>query len=279
MRPLLRCALSPVLMVLLAVSGACLEVSLLGAPCEDLRSACGAGLVCTERDTGEGICLPEVDGVPGCPSVELVERSVLLSLPADIAALLPPDDDRCIRVSGDVQIDGTDLDTLAGLERLVEIGGDLRIVDNSRLTSLDGLDGLRHVEGKVELLENRALGRVSLKRLEEAEELVFSGTSLLSQLGGLTALTQVRGRLYLAGHQALTDLHGLERLERVGALSLEQNPALASLDGLDGLLDIEGALVVRSNPALPACAAEALRDRTSPASSDLTGNDDVGTCP
>jgi hypothetical protein len=93
---------------------------------------------------------------------------------------------------------------------------------------------------------------------------------------GAFKVKYVLGDVVIDGNDLLDD-PGLDDLTTVeGDVILENNAALARL--FPDLGHIGGDLVVRNNPLLPTCAAEALRAITSGAVT-IEGNDDAGTCP
>jgi hypothetical protein len=125
-----------------------------------------------------------------------------------------------------------------------------------------------------------------------------------SHLEALVGVTVLGGELLISG---AVDLSPLACLESVGALTIQENPTLATLSGLENLMEINGPCVIaenaalssvealgsvvsiqgdlsiENNPALPTCQAERLVETIGPANItglvSVTGNDDAGTCP
>jgi hypothetical protein len=65
----------------------------------------------------------------------------------------------------------------------------------------------------------------------------------------------------LTGNDALTDLHGLDHLTRIGgALTIDFDVALAALDGLAARVQVDGAIDVRG-VAVPADQIAAFKAR------------------
>ncbi len=63
----------------------------------------------------------------------------------------PSDYSGCTHLEGDVEISGSDITNLFGLNAINTIGGDLRIYDNDSLTSLAGLDSLTFIGSILEI--------------------------------------------------------------------------------------------------------------------------------
>jgi hypothetical protein len=147
-------------------------------------------------------------------------------------------------VGGDVYISGTALTSLAGLDNVTSIGGDLSIgyfkATNPSLTSLSGLEGLTSIGGGVEIWSNHAL----------------------TSLSGLNNITSIGGGVAIIENDALSNLTALNNLTSVGGeVLIYMNYTLTSLTGLDNIdagsisdLDIE------YNDKLSACAVQSICD-------------------
>jgi hypothetical protein len=154
----------------------------------------------------------------------------------------------CLREVDELSISSSELETLHGLDRLETVRR-LSVTSNSKLRSLDGLTALRHVdqvspieEGVAGILvaTNPALTTLGLEQLETVASLtiglscgdapVLAGNANLMALTGLSGLTSV-GALHLEGNANLTSLDELrvlaERGTTVGFISATHNPLLA----------------------------------------------------
>jgi pimeloyl-ACP methyl ester carboxylesterase len=89
----------------------------------------------------------------------------------------------------------------------------------------------------------------SLHQLTEVGELHIQQTNA-PNLEGLSSLTRVHGILNIYWNYGLTTLHGIEQLEKVGALTVYNNDLLTNLQGLDGLHVIEGNTWIADNSVL-----------------------------
>ena len=133
----------------------------------------------------------------------------------------------CVEITGDLRVAAGDLPDLSALSRLTRVGGRLIIEHNSALTSLSGLSALTHVGEGIIIRDNAALTSIMA----------------LSGVGG-GAVKAALDELTIEGNPALTSLAGLEGVERVRALTLRELGALTSLQGLGGLRAVEpGGLV------------------------------------
>lgn len=181
---------------------------------------------------------------------------------------VPPVHETLIDTRYGLELIGTSLTSLHGLERLTSVGG-LRIENNAGLHSLQGLE-----------------------RLADARALNVSSNANLESLAGLEGLTSVgepgldEGRLFsvltIYGNGALRNLQGLQNLTRVdGRFELRDNRALTSLQGLNGLQSVD-ALRIEFNAALPNCQALSLRDRIGieniPGGISISDNNGTGDC-
>ena len=170
------------------------------------------------------------------------------------------------------------LPSLAGLECLQGVDGDLMILNNDLLASLEGLDGLQTVGATLAIgrrgsresyLGNPALTSLAaLRALRSVGGLVIGDddalTSLeglgsiesidggveinhndaLTSLEGLSALSSIGGELRISGNDHLTNLQGLEALTSLGSLRVYEAEALTSLHGLEGVAVISGDLTI-----------------------------------
>ncbi len=169
--------------------------------------------------------------------------------------------------AGSLEIVRTNLENLAGLERLVTAGARLRIAENRRLRTLLGLNprvGASRLEvvdnqeltdwgtlapfrlGSLQLQSNPALVEVPPLGFEAAGEVLVSDSALrtLSLATGLRAAD----RLVVVDTPLLVDASALSSLSRVGLLRIDGTglPDLAGLASLEAAEDI----IISSNPSL-----------------------------
>jgi hypothetical protein len=162
---------------------------------------------------------PSQPAPAACPSGD-----VAVQVDAEAAVLAA-----CTSVSGRLTVGPSfALRSLAGLDRVVRVTGELDISDNAGLTGVY-LPALVVVEGDLVIEDNRQVATVSLHRLVEVRgDLTVRDNPDLVRLD-LGALRRVGGRLEVSGHPAL-DTVVLDRLERAGQLVLEDNPAWPAED-------------------------------------------------
>jgi hypothetical protein len=130
----------------------------------------------------------------------------------------------CTRIRGDLRIEKSTLKSLAGLESLRTITGNLHIADNPNLETLSGLEGLRSVD-----------------------TLVVCANPKLEHLGGLHGLRKAR-RIAVEKSPELDDLEGLDGVRTLESLALIRT-GISSVRGLSNVVSV-GDLVVVSNPRL-----------------------------
>lgn len=193
-------------------------------------------------------------------------------------------------VGGDLEIFMTDLSSLAGLDNLESVGGDVWIGDrpvpedspelffgNPELASLQGLGALASVGGSLFLRYNPALADVDgLSGLTSVEVfLVIEANDALTDVDGLGGLTALGEELNIWGNAALTDIDGLSGLSSLGGgnenIAIDSNDSLTNLDGLANFTSLTGCLNVLRNDALT--SLEGLSGFTSMACLNINGND------
>jgi hypothetical protein len=191
--------------------------------------------------------------LPGCgndSSPVVFERGFVVESRADIAALATRGGSAYV-INGDLQIVGSDLATLAGLEGLRRVEGSVEIWFNDEMQSLAGLEGLESVGaglGPAGILSSASSAGKTAHVVEGF--LIFENRALCS-LAGLQNLAFVGGGLSIVNNHSLGSLAALERLQRIdGSLDIWFNGALASLAGLQNLVSVRDVLEVSGNGLL-----------------------------
>jgi hypothetical protein len=174
------------------------------------------------------------------------------------------------RVDGALSLEASRLASLAGLENLVTVGGDLRFVPylgddaayfNFARTNLEGVEKLTSVGGNLEVSGQVLLttldGLDSLERIDGG--LRLSGNPALANIDALLGVTALGGDLTVGPdfgdlhtlNDALTNLDGLANLTSLGGnVEIVGNPELASIAALRGLTAIPGNVRFVTNPRL-----------------------------
>ncbi len=217
----------------------------------------------------------------------VLEEGIVIASLADIAALGERGGAAYI-IDGDLQIVGSSLVALTGLEGLRRVEGSVEIWFNDRLESLAGLEGLAsvgaglgpatappllptpvagkaaHVVEGLLIFENKALR--SLKGLENLVS-VSGGLALvrnesLAFLTDMPHLVEIEGSVDIWFNDALQSLTGLHYLARVrDFLEVSSNGALQSLDGLRGVRYVGADVIVTNNARLPTGSAQILAEQ------------------
>lgn len=171
-----------------------------------------------------------------------------------------------------LHIEGSDLiPTLAGLESLVEVRGELEIF-HAGLTDISALAGLKSVgtltltsPAFADLSPLASLTHVGALRVTHSKYTDLGPSPTLQQIGGvelsfndqLVELSLLKGltvldRLVIDHNKAMVDLEELSGLEHVaGDVNIRGNAALADLADLAALASVDGRLAVVANPSLP----------------------------
>lgn len=173
----------------------------------------------------------------------------------------------------DLEIDGTGLVDLNGLNNVDTIHQQLIIVNNQSMVNLSGLDNLKFIGAYTEIADNSLQSFVGIESLEyvggvlELDENVinmqgFNGLktidkrfilsiSTLESLDGLQNLMTVNEEFGIGLCPKLVNLEGLNNLTCVNEnFQISSNDKLESLEGLDKLSKIDGGLSIQSNPKL-----------------------------
>ena len=159
----------------------------------------------------------------------------------------------CNTIEGNVEISGSDITNLNGLDILIDVQGNLVIEENDTLASLSGLNNITSVGGTLRIFQNPLL--TSLVGLENVS---FIGGNLrvtqnnnLMDLSALINITSIGENLRIFQNQALASLAGLDNVAIVGDnLRISDNDALTSLTSLNKLTAINGELGITENDVL-----------------------------
>lgn len=224
-------------------------------------------LACEDPSTPETIPAAPVD----CTGVDgVLMGSVIIddSKNSDDPSML----DGIRRVEGSIQLNRTDLTNLDFMACVEEVGGEVTIFGNEQLTNVDGLWSLR----------------------ELGTNFVFSQNDAITDFNGAPNLSKVIGNLIMKENDALesiTGFHSLIGLDGMGVdpetgntiggnLTIQQNPVLTTMNGLIGLLVVNGTFAVTNNPELCieasiACVGDAIvQPAEPPASWTIVGNNE-----
>jgi hypothetical protein len=212
------------------------------------------------------------DDTPDLP-VETCEFDETFEGDLMVADETPPDNLRClVEVTGGLFISDTAaVGDLTALARLEVVGGDLHVLRNQSLTSIEGLGRLRQVGGVLWIGENPVLTDTSgLGALESVTQIAISNNEMLGEIRGLSRSVQKLEILTIRNNPALLDLDALsglstdvssgatllaisgnDKLTSIAGLGdfvngaqpnlvlrISENPELASLAGLDGVVEL-----------------------------------------
>ncbi len=202
----------------------------------------------------------------GSCSVTGCNGDINLSSQADVDAF--PQNYGCSIVKGKMEIvsingEITNLDSLYQIVR----AKDLRIVQNFYLESIEGLRSLQTVDELLSLIGNKSLNSLhGLENLTTAKDVTIRFLPI-SDLTGLSALTDVTGTFSLIGN-TLSSLQGAGNLASIGALEIATDSTLTNTDAFSSIADI-GGLSIHDNRALTSINFSAIQ---STGSFTITGN-------
>ena len=157
-------------------------------------------------------------------------------------------------ITGNLEIEWTSLQNLNGLNNLTKIGGALSL---DRIGSLEGIQSLTFV-GSLEFLNNPAISTLEgLENLTNIETHLFIQGSSLTSLKGLEGLTEIPISLSINDNPNLVSLEGLNNIVKIsnnntsGELYIARNELLENLEGLNNLTTLGyGQLYVIENNSL-----------------------------
>lgn len=220
---------------------------------------------------GQGIDLDELCGEFSCES--LGNCSIALTAEGtcvrrcEVSATLRTNDDvqalaalECDILESRLTIEGSEVSTLAGLETIRIIEGDLFVVEATELSDLTGLSGLQLVT------QHLSIQSTELSNLAGLQSLTGIGAGLeIYRNWGLVDISALRGltgealTLYITGNPLLPTLEGLEGIISTKNCTIAANDKLVDIQGLDNLQTIDGSLVLATNPELLSLNLPSLR--------------------
>jgi len=164
----------------------------------------------------------------------------------------------CTQIDGNVEILGSGITNLNGLNVLTSIGGYLVISGIDNLISLTGLNSLTYI-GDFFWIDTNPV----LTNLTGLDNLTFIGGDFsinwnndLINLVGLQNLNSIGNNVIISNCNALTSMTGLDNLTSIGGnLWILYNNSLSSLMGLENLTYLGGTLQISSNEALTSLTA------------------------
>lgn len=148
-------------------------------------------------------------------------------------------------VTGFIDFNGFNIDitTLAPLENLTKIGGDLLIRDCNKLTNLNGLQNLSFVGGNIAIgLNDQLVSIEALKNIKNTiGDLRITDNDLLTSLEGLNNLVTVGDWFKISNNDKLIDISALKSLISIeGDFTIQGINLFSTLEGLNNLNSIGG---------------------------------------
>ena len=135
----------------------------------------------------------------------------------------------CTTIEGDVVIEGGFVSLQSALENVVEIQGNLDIVNCWSFSNTISFENLKTIGGHLVIHNNQSLG----------------------DLDGFNALESIGGHIRIENNHSLVDIDGLESLNSIGhSLVVRDNPILTTLQGFSNLNSVNGGLFIENNDNL-----------------------------
>ncbi|MBL6985808.1 MAG: hypothetical protein ISR72_01985 [Methylobacter sp.] len=136
-------------------------------------------------------------------------------------------------------LSNTDLATFSVVRNII---GNLKISDNSTLTSLSGLDNLESIEGDLTITQSGIKHINGLNMLERVKgKIDINHNPELTTINGVTSLDTVDTLITITHNAALNTINGFNSLRQInkGALTIGHCTQLASVNGFCNLIQVK----------------------------------------
>ncbi|MEM9192094.1 MAG: hypothetical protein AAGF12_23175 [Myxococcota bacterium] len=155
----------------------------------------------------------------------------------------------CVRIGGmGLNINGnavSNLDDLAALRELTSLS-----LSGTALSNISGLRGVTRIDEGVQFWQTGLTDLNGLQLTEIGTDLTIRANPRLTGLRGLESLTAIGRSLFVNDNEGLIDTTALQRLTSSGGVWFEGNRQLPDINGLTGLTEIDGNLVLIDNATL-----------------------------
>ena len=215
-----------------------------------MLNCCHIDVVCEQISTGGTITIENND--TGCLDIPTVTASCEGTTDYIFNSQTEVDNfSDCVTIVNNLTIESTDagdpIVDLSNLSSIEEINGYFSIWDNDQLEVIDVFNALTYIGGDFTIQYNSILSTIS--NFDELEEIVgkFSviQNDILTEITGFSSLTKVATGPGTIGIQIalnyemenIPDFNSLTEIS--GGLSITQNPKLASINGFNGINNIE----------------------------------------
>ena len=217
--------------------GTCNAVPTAGSSCQVGAGVCDAFGGCVEPASCDlGLTGPGI--IDGDYVVDQVDTATDLAGLADVWC-----------VTGNLSIKSTSLATLDDLSGLVAVGRNLWVFSNPDLVALTGLENLRRVY-RLDVQQNAHIQDLNALQDLSATAVNVGNNAALSSLVGLSGVQGWLQALSVSQCPSLLTLEGLEGITEVNTLSISNNTNLQSLSALGGLTRVEFDALFINNDAL-----------------------------
>ena len=146
----------------------------------------------------------------------------------------------CDEINGKLEISGTSLSSLVGLNHLRVVRGELMIKQNNNLTSLADLRNLTTVSEAFIITQNNALDTLNLESLRSVGGLTISSNPNLQSLSRFRSLSTIgRHGFIVTDSSSLTDIGRFDALRNISFIRFVNLPVLSSLQGIRSIQNAE----------------------------------------
>ncbi|RZL45284.1 MAG: hypothetical protein EOP00_17775 [Pedobacter sp.] len=133
----------------------------------------------------------------------------------------------CTNINGDLVVDGSSITDLSPLDHIVSVGGILQI-KNTQVTDIS-LPNLETLNGDFTIFNNPVASNLSFPKLTTINNLGLFSLGQVTNLNGLSTVTNIVGYFSISDLPFLNDISGLKdtSLGNVTSFSINDNPNLS----------------------------------------------------
>jgi hypothetical protein len=145
----------------------------------------------------------------------------------------------------------SDIHDISGLSNIVEVTGNLQVVNNPGLGTTAGLQNIRRVGDNFNISRNENLTALTFDNLKTVQgQFIIYWNKSIGSMDGFTGLTSVGSYFTIGMNESLVSLDGLGALDTLYSVNITNNPALTDISTLTNLVWIKDDVLIDGNPSL-----------------------------
>jgi len=189
-----------------------------------------------------------------CETNACFDGDVFLSSQSDVDLYVSTFETSCTSHNGDITISGNTITDLSGLSFLTEINGHLDIINCAALDTLAGLENIINIEGYLRLYNNNLitdLTGINSNGLTIGSYVNIEYMGLITEIDELLGITDVPGNLIIGYNNSLLNVNGIANITSIGgSLVIRNNANLDDCDPVCNLINadaISGSITIVNN--------------------------------